>query len=338
MSIDLTANGPVTSIRCTVEKHTAPAVHNAAVLAAVEQAKVAAARQAQQTELERFNHELQLRVEEAERAKREQVRKLARLSANKVASAAAAAKERAVHHAAKQAAPPTAPPTQNRGTQLDVQRQVLQEAAHRATQMMLQLHDPDEDAPGLTRSDSAAGASKPVAAVPPAPSPVHTMRVVQAAADRAVAHERRMQLEEATRQARRASVEAHKAAAWRLEQTSFAQDEALQQATEQLAERAARQAVELQAEKREQAQAQDATQTARYIEALRHQLKLEVALRPRPLPPLCACGLDPLENHPALCARNCGLYQNPAGYSRALSGLIARTIKLETIPCASPVL
>ena len=54
-----------------------------------------------------------------------------------------------------------------------------------------------------------------------------------------------------------------------------------------------------------------------------------MALRPRPLPPLCACGLDPLENHVVNCARNCILYGNPAAYSRTLSGLISRTIKLE---------
>ena len=29
------------------------------------------------------------------------------------------------------------------------------------------------------------------------------------------------------------------------------------------------------------------------------------------------------------CARNCILYGNPAAYSRTLSGLISRTIKLE---------
>ena len=55
----------------------------------------------------------------------------------------------------------------------------------------------------------------------------------------------------------------------------------------------------------------------------------QVALRPRPLPPLCACGLDPLDNHVQRCARNCLFHKNPAAYSRALSGLISRTIKLE---------
>lgn len=61
----------------------------------------------------------------------------------------------------------------------------------------------------------------------------------------------------------------------------------------------------------------------------------QVALRPRPLPPLCACGLDPLDNHVQRCARNCLFHKNPAAYSRALSGLISRTIKLEAPPAVA---
>ena len=72
-----------------------------------------------------------------------------------------------------------------------------------------------------------------------------------------------------------------------------------------------------------------AKETERYLEALRHQLMQEVALRKRPLPPLCACGLDPLENHVKFCARNCIFYKNPAAYRRALAGLFCRPISLE---------
>ena len=36
-----------------------------------------------------------------------------------------------------------------------------------------------------------------------------------------------------------------------------------------------------------------------------------------PLPPLCACGLDPLENHPDNCARNCIFYKNATAYQCA---------------------
>lgn len=74
--------------------------------------------------------------------------------------------------------------------------------------------------------------------------------------------------------------------------------------------------------------AQKATQTERYIEARRDQLRKEVELSQRPLPPLCSCGLDALDNHVDNCARNCVFYKNPQAYSRALSGLFVRAINL----------
>ena len=67
----------------------------------------------------------------------------------------------------------------------------------------------------------------------------------------------------------------------------------------------------------------------RYVEALRKQLRQEVANRPRPLPPLCACGLDPLDNHTERCARNCEYYKNPKAYARALSGLLQHQVALD---------
>jgi hypothetical protein len=67
----------------------------------------------------------------------------------------------------------------------------------------------------------------------------------------------------------------------------------------------------------------------RYIEAFRKQLQKEVSLRARPLPPLCACALDPLENHTEQCARNCVFFKNPAAYGRALSALFVRPIVLD---------
>lgn len=72
-----------------------------------------------------------------------------------------------------------------------------------------------------------------------------------------------------------------------------------------------------------------AEQLGRYIEARRAQLKKEASRRPHPLPPLCCCGLDPLENHVDNCARNCIFYQNPRAYQRALTSLFVRPIVLE---------
>lgn len=74
--------------------------------------------------------------------------------------------------------------------------------------------------------------------------------------------------------------------------------------------------------------AQKVTQTERYIEARRDQLRKQVELSQRPLPPLCSCGLDALDNHVENCARNCVFYENPQAYSRALSGLFVRAINL----------
>ena len=62
-------------------------------------------------------------------------------------------------------------------------------------------------------------------------------------------------------------------------------------------------------------------ESERYFDALRSKLRDEAKHMKTPLPPLCACGLDPLDNHTEKCARNCIFYKNPAAYSRALSGL-----------------
>jgi len=74
--------------------------------------------------------------------------------------------------------------------------------------------------------------------------------------------------------------------------------------------------------------ADKAMQAERYIEARRAHLRQEVALRKRPLPRLCCCGLDALDNHVDNCATNCVFYKNPQAYSRALSGLFVRAINL----------
>ena len=77
----------------------------------------------------------------------------------------------------------------------------------------------------------------------------------------------------------------------------------------------------------------EAERAALELEALElesEQLKLEVRHRMSPLPPLCSCGLDPLDNHPDNCARNCVFYRNPEAYKRALSGLFVRPISLGT--------
>ena len=60
---------------------------------------------------------------------------------------------------------------------------------------------------------------------------------------------------------------------------------------------------------------------------LRLTLALTPNLSPNPNP-------NPNPNQER-CARNCLLYQNPAAYSRALSGLISRTVKLQPPPAVA---
>eukprot|EP00967_Tisochrysis_lutea_P004659 scaffold5498_cov37-Tisochrysis_lutea.AAC.1 len=74
--------------------------------------------------------------------------------------------------------------------------------------------------------------------------------------------------------------------------------------------------------------AQKLLQTERYTEARRELLRKEAEARKLTLPPLCACGLDPLDNHVDNCAVNCVFFKNPQAYSRALSGLFLRPINL----------
>ena len=206
-SVNLQANAPLTGVRYKVERHdrglSAP---NAADLAAVEHAKQAAARQAQRSQLGRFNHELELRVERAERAKREQEKKLIAIRAAKARTDLAAANERARAPFKLEVAAATAPDlpaSQENGTQLSLQRQILQDAGQRAVQMMMQLYQPGEDQPDGDDPDEAARSIAVPQLAPPkqsAPDKVASergaVRMLQAAADRSVAHDRRVQLEE----------------------------------------------------------------------------------------------------------------------------------------------
>ena len=202
-SVNLQANAPLTGVKYKVERHDRGAsAPNAADLAAVEHAKQAATRQAQRSQLERFNHELELRVERSERAKREEEKKLAAIRVAKARTDLAAANERArapfkLEVAA--AAVPAWPASQEHGTQLSLQRQILQDAGQRAIQMMMQLYQPDEEQPdeAAARYIAVPQLASPEQGAPEkAASERGTVRVLQAAADRAVAHDRRIQLEE----------------------------------------------------------------------------------------------------------------------------------------------
>ena len=209
--MNLQANAPLTGVRYKVERHDRGAsAPNAADLAAVEHAKQAAARQVQKSQLERFNHELELRVEQAERAKRQQEKNMVAIRDAKAKTDLAAANERARHSVRLEVAAtaaPTSPASQEHGTQLSLQRQILQDAGQRAVQMMMQLYQPEDAQP----DEGGRNATHPQLVLPEqnAPEKAATergaVRVLQAAADRAIAHGRRMQLEEHARYTKRAT-------------------------------------------------------------------------------------------------------------------------------------
>ncbi|OWK57062.1 Coiled-coil domain-containing protein 15 [Lonchura striata] len=62
---------------------------------------------------------------------------------------------------------------------------------------------------------------------------------------------------------------------------------------------------------------------ARYVEALRAQMKEKVKLCNIDLPPLCSCGSDFWDSHPDTCANNCIFYRNHKAYSQALHSAIS---------------
>ncbi|XP_040908262.1 coiled-coil domain-containing protein 15 [Toxotes jaculatrix] len=73
-------------------------------------------------------------------------------------------------------------------------------------------------------------------------------------------------------------------------------------------------AVELQRRKKEE----KGKVAARFIEALRAQMKERLSQEKLELPPLCCCASSFWESHPSTCANNCVFYNNPKAYAQAL--------------------
>ncbi|KAM9348569.1 uncharacterized protein ccdc15 [Symphorus nematophorus] len=57
---------------------------------------------------------------------------------------------------------------------------------------------------------------------------------------------------------------------------------------------------------------------ARFIEALRAQLKERLSQEKHNLPPLCCCASSFWDSHPDTCANNCIFHNNPKAYAKAL--------------------
>ncbi|XP_029303888.1 coiled-coil domain-containing protein 15-like [Cottoperca gobio] len=73
-------------------------------------------------------------------------------------------------------------------------------------------------------------------------------------------------------------------------------------------------AVQLQRRKREE----KGKVSARFIEALRAQMKERVSQEKMEPPPLCCCASSFWDSHPDTCANNCVFHNNPKAYAKAL--------------------
>lgn len=257
---------------------------------------------------------------------------------------AKAAMERGAVPATVPAAPAVSEPTGGaEPSRLDEMRAGLAAQAARARECMM-MHceapwataQPPPTAPmpapidGLLAGVDALRLASPP---PPANEAKSVLRAVTARAahlDRLMAHEARVakaaKEQAAARQAKVAAAAAAEREAERRTESRRWQVEQLELIID------ARKRDEADAQKAVAAHAQKARKVEgeRFYKALREQLQEEAATRKTPLPPLCACGLkDPLDNHTALCARNCIFYNNPDAYRRALSGLFVRPIVLD---------
>ncbi|XP_053308350.1 coiled-coil domain-containing protein 15 [Spea bombifrons] len=68
---------------------------------------------------------------------------------------------------------------------------------------------------------------------------------------------------------------------------------------------------------------QKTKERARFVDALRAQMKQKMELHCIRLPALCCCGPTFWDSHPDTCANNCVFYKNPKAYTRALQSLIS---------------
>ncbi|XP_050178996.1 coiled-coil domain-containing protein 15 [Myiozetetes cayanensis] len=71
---------------------------------------------------------------------------------------------------------------------------------------------------------------------------------------------------------------------------------------------------------------------ARYVEALRAQMREKIKACNIDLPPLCSCGSEFWDSHPDTCANNCVFYKNRKAYSQALHSVISSCAHTATQP------
>ncbi|KAM6370702.1 coiled-coil domain-containing protein 15 [Pluvialis apricaria] len=71
---------------------------------------------------------------------------------------------------------------------------------------------------------------------------------------------------------------------------------------------------------------------ARFVEALRAQMREKIKLSNIALPLLCSCGSDFWDSHPDTCANNCLFYKNHKAYGHALQSVLSSCTPAATLP------
>ncbi|MFT7818561.1 coiled-coil domain-containing protein 15 [Arapaima gigas] len=117
---------------------------------------------------------------------------------------------------------------------------------------------------------------------------------------------------------------------WRLEEERRMQrQQELEEDTQETAKREWQILERLRLEKQEMLEdmerkerAQKDLEDARFVEALRVQMKEKMMQEKVDLPPLCCCGESFWDSHPDTCANNCIFYNNPKAYTQALQSVL----------------
>ena len=234
----------------------------------------------------------------------------------------------------------SAPPPPLVPTQLALMRAGLSEQALGARQLMLSACEVAPVKPPPTTKPPSA-AFPPASAVAPPPAAkkfapltdssciLRATTSTAARADRAKAHEYRMSKKEEARQ----DIErAHLAEAFYAEREAAERAESLRvevAALEEYSQAKEEEAAVATVLKAEQERYQKVAEWERYFDGLRMVLRDEAKASGRPLPPICASGIDPLENHTEQCPRNSIFFNNPAAYGRMLSCLFVRPIVID---------
>ena len=349
-------NAPLSAVNTRAEVVTVtPATPDANTAADILRQKATADQAAKDEKLAKFQRETCERIKRAARARKEDKLRTQAVLEQRVV--AAASDELITNRPALGAAPrvsapapPAEPPQPPPPSQLDRMRAGLLDQAAAARNLMLSrcvmlnsdASDPAGAAPPMPLPPPPTAEAREVPTLPTSTQCAaatrstaesrSVLRAVMTSAARADREAARRARKARTSQARRSEQRQQLADAMASEREAAERAEALRREVAALEQQAIAKEAQAQRARQEQVHQrsmQRGVEASRYLEAYRKQLQLEVQTRSRPLPPLCSCGLDPLENHTDNCARNCYFFKDPQAYGRALSALFVRPIVLD---------